>query len=297
MKKILTILIFLISVVAIGQNKQKVYLHLNGYKGNLSYRTGYPLFSTYNYFYVHNPQGDTSVYIESNGDDYFIEDGAYVGNSAMYFHKANGHFTYTGPKGAVVLTEVKEGDQFVPVLSLQTTTVKIKTKGLYSPFLFTAYALVDGHAWGDGKNYMSKNQRVKLIKGLVYGVDNGCFNVIYIQDSLLVIHLHDGLMDESDTTYTAFYFIVNPDGTVLSYNQRAATNKRNTLRFNTVKVSINPELITNGNTNKVRLPYGNDAFHYITKPTKIKVFRDLANMVFWIPLNTKILRTYLYREM
>jgi len=288
MKKIFTGLFILLSVGVFGQNIQKVYLHLNGYKGNLSYRTGYPAFSTYNYFYVHNPLGDTSIFIESNGDDYFIENGAYVVYSAMYFHKASGHFTYTGPKGAVILSEVMEGGQFVPVLTLQTTTINIDANGLYSPYWFTAYALVDGHVWGDGKNYMSNKQSFKLIKGLEYGIDNGCFNVIY---------LHDGLMDENDKTYTAFYFLVNSNGTVTSYNQRAATNKENTIIFNTVEVTINPELITDSITNKVRIPYGNDAYHYITQKTDIKVFRDLANMVFWIPLNSTTFRTYLYREM
>jgi len=102
--------------------------------------------------------------------------------------------------------------------------------------------------------------------------------------------------DEADTTVTAIPFKVDKNGFIRSSLPGAASGCGNTLSFNTSTVTVDPHVITGQSNQKVRIPNGNNGNRYITKPTKITVFKYLANMIFWNDASNH-LRTFFFREL
>ncbi len=292
LRHFLTLLFAVISINAFAKNTQKVILHFNGYKGNIAYRTGAPTFLEYHYFYVSNPKGDTVIELEGTADElYYFDNGAYLDSSAFSFYKKDGHIISQSSTESVDFKVIKDknGNDSIPVFTFKTCTIKVKTNGLTSPYMFSPFALIKGQSSTNGAsfNYVTGDMTVTLIKDMRYTLDNGGLNVIF---------MHDGMGDEADTTVTAIPFKVDKNGFVKTSLPGAAIGIGNTLSFNTSTVTVDPFIITGQSNISVRIPNGNGGNRYITKPTKVTVFKYLANMIFWNDAGNH-LRTFFFREL
>ena len=307
-------------------NLQRVKIRFNGYNGNISYQTGAPDFNTHNYFYHPTHSEDTVVTIE--GDDannFYLDNGAYLDSSYFGFTRnADGTFTRFGSSSAMDFAVVKDTDgTLIPQFTFDTCNIQIRPHGLTAPYMFSAYALNKGQttAPSSNRNYFSGSADtiVTVIKDMNYVIDNGVNNVLHIADGTT-----GGV---SDDLFSAFTIMVNANGNVISetpdagyvaklrkkgdlmsgidnYDHKTPIQKShsrhaqysgNTLDFNVASVSVDPQLLTGIKGLKVRIPYGSNPNHNIDTLTTIKVFKDLANYIMWLPPGAAKEKVYVYR--
>lgn len=265
--------------------KLTVHIHMNGYGGNLYYRLP-PDFANTRWFYVHNPKGDTTIYLDVDPNGTYD---LYNGSIYLGFRKeADTVKLAFGNPSSLMLKTISPNEIDI---TFNTVPITIKKKCLSSPYVFSAFALIPGNTTTDGTAYnvIYNDTTVKVIKGMYYSINNLTF-VTYCKNIFTTAMscnssfktVINPTLGCKDTTffYDSFTFNVNIDGNIDQVTNNAARSKRNILIFNTVIVKLDPNCISNGND--IIIPHNHFRTETIVKKKSLWVIRGLLNHLWWV---------------
>ena len=268
--KLLCLVLLLSFECSLVHDKSPSYdlkVYSNGYRGRMA------ISELKNFFFIHDEVTNLTIKPDTTGKAYFLNTGASVGGcgysetSYIYLFFKNGLLDSICPKESATIGD--DGKS----LALKTTSITIDPGAFKKAWTPSFGVENSGH-------YYVK-QTLPLINGQTYVIADSDANLAQTctcnlkKDSCEVVKINQ--------QYSAFKFTVDALGEVKLFdrNKASATVSKDTLKFQTVSVDIDPLEISEGKTLYMRTPNPQQPIE-ITKRTQFHCIRAIVNYVYSI---------------